>query len=112
MRRRRRIRGRPPHPPRRANAVIRIHRGHSSHVACSWRHRWDEDLGARVPVDGVRLGRANLDAVSISSDTLAYLCGLMPFMIAIRDALIARNIHGANIRYEVFGPDSSSRELA
>jgi nitric oxide dioxygenase len=75
-------------------------------------HRWYEDLGARVPVDGVRLGRANLDAVSISPDTVAYLCGPMPFMISIRDALIARNIPSANIHYEVFGPDSWSRELA
>ena len=75
-------------------------------------HRWYEDLGARMPVDGVRLGPANLDAVSISPDTLAYLCGPMPFMISIRDALIARNIPSANIHYEVFGPDSRSRELA
>jgi nitric oxide dioxygenase len=75
-------------------------------------HRWYEDLGARVPVDGVRLGRADLDAVSIEPDTLAYLCGPMPFMISIRDALIARNIPSANIHYEVFGPDSWSRELA
>ena len=75
-------------------------------------HRWYEDLGARVPVDGVRLGRANLDAVSLSPDTLAYLCGPMPFMISIRDALIARNIPSANIHYEVFGPDCWSRELA
>ena len=75
-------------------------------------HRWYEDLGARAPVDGVRLGRANLDAVSISPDTLAYLCGPMPFMISIRDALIARNIPITNIHYEVFGPDSGSLELA
>lgn len=75
-------------------------------------HRWYEDLGARVPGDGVRLGRADLDAVSIEPDTLAYLCGPMPFMISIRDALIARNVPSANIHYEVFGPDTWSAEPA
>ena len=65
-----------------------------------------------MPDDGVRLGRADLDTVSISPDTLAYLCGPTPFMISIRDALIARNVPSANIHYEVFGPDSWSPELA
>jgi nitric oxide dioxygenase len=75
-------------------------------------HRWYEDLGVRAHMDGVRLGRADLDAVSIEPDTLAYLCGPMPFMISIRDALIARNVPSANIHYEVFGPDNWSQGLA
>ena len=74
-------------------------------------HRWYEDLGARAPIGGVRLGRADLAALSIEPDTLAYLCGPMPFMSSIRDELIARDIPSANIHYEVFGPDSRSREL-
>jgi nitric oxide dioxygenase len=75
-------------------------------------HRWYEDLGARAPGDGVRLGRADLDALSIEPDTKAYLCGPMPFMVSIRAALLARNVPSANIHYEVFGPDNWGPGLA
>jgi ferredoxin-NADP reductase len=34
-----------------------------------------------------------------------YLCGPLPFMQAIRTALIERDVAARDIQYEVFGPD-------
>ncbi|MGY4649502.1 globin domain-containing protein [Mycobacterium sp. URHB0021] len=73
-------------------------------------HRWYEDLGDRQPGGGVRLGRVDLDALPIEPGTRAYLCGPLPFMTAVRDALIARDVPRENIHYEVFGPDTGSRQ--
>lgn len=69
-------------------------------------HRWYEDLGARTPEADLRAGRADLDAVEISPGTRAYLCGPLPFMLGMREALLAKNVPAENIHYEVFGPDS------
>lgn len=68
-------------------------------------HRWYEDVGARAPEDGVRVGRVDLSDISIDPDTHVYLCGPLPFMLGIRSALIAKNVSAENIHYEVFGPD-------
>ncbi|WP_068161540.1 globin domain-containing protein [Rhodococcus phenolicus] len=71
-------------------------------------HRWYEDLGARQPLETVRLGRAELSDLPLEPDTQAYLCGPLPFMLSMREALIERNVPAENIHYEVFGPDSWS----
>ena len=34
-----------------------------------------------------------------------YLCGPLPFMQAVRSALIERQVSPRDIQYEVFGPD-------
>ena len=67
-------------------------------------HRWYEDLGARRPVDVVHAGRVDLSEVSLEPGTQAFLCGPLPFMLAVRDALVARDVPAENIHYEVFGP--------
>ncbi|MFD4367072.1 globin domain-containing protein [Rhodococcus sp. NPDC058521] len=69
-------------------------------------YRWYEDLGARTPEADLRAGRADLDAVEISPGTRAYLCGPLPFMLGMREALLAKDVPVENIHYEVFGPDS------
>ncbi|SED17583.1 transcriptional regulator, BadM/Rrf2 family [Rhodococcus koreensis] len=71
-------------------------------------HRWYEDLGTRRPVGGLREGRADLGEVTIAPGTRAYLCGPLPFMLGIREALLAKDVPAENIHYEVFGPDSWS----
>ncbi|MEN0134735.1 MAG: FAD-binding oxidoreductase, partial [Rhodococcus sp. (in: high G+C Gram-positive bacteria)] len=71
-------------------------------------HRWYEDLGARRPEGGLREGRADLGEVTIAPGTRAYLCGPLPFMLGIREALLAKDVPAENIHYEVFGPDSWS----
>lgn len=71
-------------------------------------HRWYEDLGTRRPEGGLREGRADLGEVTIAPGTRAYLCGPLPFMLGIREALLAKDVPAENIHYEVFGPDSWS----
>ncbi|WP_063057346.1 globin domain-containing protein [Nocardia salmonicida] len=69
-------------------------------------HRWYEDLGARRPEDGLRQGRADLGEITIAPGTQAYLCGPLPFMLGMREVLLAKDVAPENIHYEVFGPDS------
>ncbi|MCQ4118059.1 globin domain-containing protein [Rhodococcus tibetensis] len=69
-------------------------------------HRWYEDLGARRPSGGLRLGRADLDDLAVVPESHAYLCGPLPFMLGIRAALLEKDVPAENIHYEVFGPDS------
>jgi nitric oxide dioxygenase len=71
-------------------------------------HRWYEDLGAVQPFDTVRLGRADLVDITLQPDTQAFLCGPLPFMLSLREALLERDVPSENIHYEVFGPDSWS----
>ena len=71
-------------------------------------YRWYEDLGAREPLETVRVGRADISDLPLHPDTRAYLCGPLPFMLSLRDALIERDVPAGNIHYEVFGPDSWS----
>ncbi|MFG1773772.1 globin domain-containing protein [Nocardia salmonicida] len=68
-------------------------------------HRWYEDLGARQPENGLREGRADLGEITIADGTRAYLCGPLPFMLAVRETLLDKGIASENIHYEVFGPD-------
>ncbi|QCQ90010.1 globin domain-containing protein [Rhodococcus sp. SGAir0479] len=69
-------------------------------------HRWYEDLGAREAFAGTRLGRADLTDVTVEPGTRAFLCGPLPFMLAMKASLIARDVPAENIHYEVFGPDT------
>ncbi|WP_068277699.1 globin domain-containing protein [Aldersonia kunmingensis] len=69
-------------------------------------HRWYEDLGGRAAGTGISAGRADLGAVDIQPGTRVFLCGPLPFMIGLREALLEKNVPAENIHYEVFGPDS------
>lgn len=71
-------------------------------------YRWYEDLGARQPLETMRVGRADISDLPLDPTTRAFLCGPLPFMLSLRQALIARNVPAENIHYEVFGPDSWS----
>ncbi|KAA1424598.1 hemin transporter [Mumia zhuanghuii] len=69
-------------------------------------HTWYEELGTREPQGRVRAGRVDLEAVEVPADATAYLCGPLPFMLGVRDALVARAVPAERIHYEVFGPDT------
>lgn len=69
-------------------------------------HRWYEDLGSLAPLGAVHEGRADLREIELEPNTQAFLCGPMPFMLSMRESLIARDVPAQNIHYEVFGPDS------
>jgi nitric oxide dioxygenase len=69
-------------------------------------HLWYENQdGSNEPVASVHRGMMDLDAVDLPGDATYYLCGPLPFMQAVRSALIARGTAPHDIQYEVFGPD-------
>ena len=57
-----------------------------------------------LPVD-VHDGQMDLDDVKLPDDATYYLCGPLPFMQAVRSALIDEGVPPRDIQYEVFGPD-------
>jgi nitric oxide dioxygenase len=69
-------------------------------------HVWYEN-GAQssLPVDSVHEGVMALDDVAFQDGAVYYLCGPLPFMQAVRSALIDRGVAPRDIQYEVFGPD-------
>jgi nitric oxide dioxygenase len=53
----------------------------------------------------------DLTAVDLPDDATYYLCGPLPFMQAVRSALIERGVAPQDIQYEVFGPDLWQADL-
>jgi nitric oxide dioxygenase len=47
----------------------------------------------------------DLSQVTLPDNAAYYLCGPLPFMRAVRSALIERGVPARDIQYEVFGPD-------
>ena len=75
-------------------------------------HVWyEKGRGSIEPVDGVHAGLMDLSEVELPDDALYYLCGPLPFMQAVRSALIDRGVAPADIQYEVFGPDLWQADL-
>ncbi|HEX2073822.1 MAG TPA: globin domain-containing protein [Geodermatophilus sp.] len=75
-------------------------------------HVWFE-RGAEcsLPVDGVHAGTMDVSGVDLPEDAGYYLCGPLPFMKAVRSALIDRGVPPRDIQYEVFGPDLWQADL-
>ncbi|MDQ1662015.1 MAG: nitric oxide dioxygenase [Blastococcus sp.] len=68
-------------------------------------HIWYErGADSSLPVE-VHPGQMDLSDVELPDDATYYLCGPLPFMQAVRSALIDRNVPSRDIQYEVFGPD-------
>ncbi|MFI8008132.1 globin domain-containing protein [Streptomyces sp. NPDC086010] len=68
-------------------------------------HLWYESGAETSDLGAARTGRADLSEVKIPENASAYLCGPLPFMRAVRGALLDKGLHPARIHYEVFGPD-------
>lgn len=66
--------------------------------------RWYEELGTRAAEDTLRPGRLDLADVDLPDGAEVYLCGPVPFMESVREALVARGVDGGAIHHEVFGP--------
>ncbi|GAA1265008.1 FAD-binding oxidoreductase [Kitasatospora nipponensis] len=66
-------------------------------------HVWYEEPAGDWPAD--RTGRLDLAGLDLPADTVAYLCGPLPFLRAARTQLLAAGLGAADIHYEVFGPD-------
>ena len=79
-------------------------------------HVWYERATAGAGVDStlavdVHAGMMDLDDVKLPDNALYYLCGPLPFMQAVRSALIDRGVTPRDIQYEVFGPDLWQADL-
>jgi nitric oxide dioxygenase len=75
-------------------------------------HVWYETgVPGELPVDGVHSGYLNVDDVKLPDGAAYYLCGGIPFMHAVRSALIERGVSPRDIQYEVFGPDLWQADL-
>jgi nitric oxide dioxygenase len=69
-------------------------------------HVWFEQGGqCSLPVDSVHEGVMDLSEVDLPDGAAYYLCGPLPFMKAVRSALLDRGVSTRDIQYEVFGPD-------
>ena len=82
--------------------------------ACPLSHLYGCGTGrdSSLPVDGVHAGVMNLDDVKLPDGAGYYLCGPLPFMQAVRSALLDRGVPARDIQYEVFGPDLWQADLA
>ena len=75
-------------------------------------HLWYEGGAHSIePVSGVHAGMMDLAAVDLPDNATYYLCGPLPFMQAVRSALIERGVAPTDIQYEVFGPDLWQADL-
>ncbi|PRY50078.1 nitric oxide dioxygenase [Geodermatophilus tzadiensis] len=69
-------------------------------------HTWYErGAHSTLPVDSVHAGVMDLDAVDLPEGAVYVLCGPLPFMRAVRSALLDRGVPARDVQYEVFGPD-------
>lgn len=66
--------------------------------------RWYEDLAGQTTGEAVREGRMLLDGIELPDGANVYLCGPVPFMAGVHQALLARGVAADAIHYEVFGP--------
>jgi nitric oxide dioxygenase len=78
--------------------------GAAAHV---WYERGAE---SSLPVSA-HAGVMDLDDVKLPEGAGYYLCGPLPFMQAVRSALIDRGVPPRDIQYEVFGPDLWQADL-
>jgi nitric oxide dioxygenase len=69
-------------------------------------HVWyEQGAEGALEVDARFAGTMDVSQVNLPDDATYYLCGPLPFMQAVRSALIDRGIAALDIQYEVFGPD-------
>jgi nitric oxide dioxygenase len=73
-------------------------------------HVWFERGGGTLPAE-IHAGVMDLDDVKLPDGALYYLCGPLPFMKAVRSALLDRDVPARDIQYEVFGPDLWQADL-
>ena len=73
---------------------------------------WYEELTGERAGDEVRSGRIDLTGVVLPGDADVYLCGPVPFMAAVKTALLELGVAEENVHYEVFGPSRELTELS
>jgi nitric oxide dioxygenase len=73
-----------------------------------WYERGPDSI---LTLDGVHDGQMDLDEVELPEGAAYYLCGPLPFMKAVRSALLDRGVPPRDVQYEVFGPDLWQADL-
>jgi len=58
-----------------------------------------------TPGEGDHDGFMDLSGVAVPADAEVVLCGPLPFMKAVRSAVIAQGVPGRSVSYEILGPD-------
>jgi nitric oxide dioxygenase len=66
---------------------------------------YEEDASDAPTLEPALPGFMDLNAVELPADASVFMCGPLPFMRAMRETLIRRDIPSERINYEVFGPD-------
>jgi nitric oxide dioxygenase len=66
---------------------------------------YERGAESTLPADDVFAGTMDLSQVDLPDGAGYYLCGPLPFMQAMRTALIERGVPAGDVQYEVFGPD-------
>jgi nitric oxide dioxygenase len=72
---------------------------------------YEKGAESTLGFDGVFAGQLDLGDVELPPGAGYYLCGPLPFMQAVRSALIDRGVPAQDIQYEVFGPDLWQADL-
>lgn len=104
--------------PMRTVRLFHADRAHETHALYSSLRRqvlampdaraqnWYEIAAEQAPTLHPALpGFMDLTAVELPADPMVFMCGPLPFMQTMRDALLRRGVAGDRIHYEVFGPD-------
>lgn len=69
-------------------------------------HSWFLNrAGDQGPAGSTFTGFMDVNAVELPMDAEYYLCGPLPFLQSVRNALVAKGVPARDIQYEVFGPD-------
>ena len=66
---------------------------------------YEHGADSEPSVDDLFAGMMDLSRLNLPGDAIYYLCGPVPFMQAVRRALVERGVPAQDIQYEVFGPD-------
>jgi len=75
-------------------------------------HAWfEQGAECSLPVGGAHGGLMDLGQVDLPDGAVYYLCGPLPFMQAVRSALVDRGTPARDVQYEVFGPDLWQADL-
>ena len=87
--------------------------GDLSRLANSSMHVWYErGAHTNLPLTGVHAGIMDLRHLDLPEGAAYHLCGPLPFMRAVRNALLDRGVPPRDVQYEVFGPDLWQADLA
>ena len=88
-----------------AHPLVETVAGSTSRLADLASHTWYEEMDAAGEARGAHVGLMDLAELEVPANARVFMCGPLPFMRAVRRALLDKGVDARNISYEVFGPD-------